>query len=88
MPENSAYNTAAFTLAPNPAQGMVEILPNRLMPAGAQVLLMDELGRTVASMPIGQGRAQFDLGGVAPGCYLLRLMGTGLSEVQRLVVLR
>ena len=88
MPENSAYNTAAFTLAPNPAQGTVEILPNRVMPAGAQVLLMDELGRTVASMPMGQGRAQLSLDGVAPGWYMVRLAGAGLSDVHRLVVLR
>ncbi|MGV9012423.1 MAG: FG-GAP-like repeat-containing protein [Flavobacteriales bacterium] len=86
--EGSAYVSDGFLLAPNPAQGSVDIIPNRVMPADAQIQLLDELGRIALRLPMGQSRRQMDLSGVAPGCYLVRLAGTGVNEVQRLVVLR
>ena len=86
--ERNSALSGGFILAPNPAQGTTDIVPDRAVPTGTTATLLDELGRTTARIAVGTGRTPLDLAGVAPGCYLVRLSGPDMQAVQRLVVLR
>ena len=80
---------ASFGLTPNPATGCVQLrLPATLPATGARLSLTDALGRVVrsAAVPAGSPTYSLDLGGLAPGLYLVRLTGAGPALTQRLVV--
>lgn len=88
IPEMAAFDTEAFSLVPNPAQGAVELIPSRTLPSGTMVQLIDGLGRCLSSTPMVPGRTRLDLDGVAPGCYLVDVAGPGVRGVKRLMVVR
>ncbi len=70
-------------IRPNPTSGVVQIE----MPKGAsQIDLFDGNGRRVFSQNLaGEKTGQFDFGQFAPGIYSIRILGTGVAEVVRLV---
>lgn len=71
---------------PNPATGSATVVG----PAGstiASVRMSDVHGRTVATYPGGGSRAMLDLGGLAPGAYLITLnTSDGAVRTQRFIV--
>ncbi|GAB3638352.1 hypothetical protein GCM10027422_39420 [Hymenobacter arcticus] len=71
-----------WQLYPNPTNGLVNIvLPVKLGAATAQVL--DALGRPVATAVLPSGGGALSLQALAPGLYVVRILGTSL--VQRVV---
>ena len=84
----AARNDFAFTLAPNPAHGTASVqLPAVPGAATATLTLLDALGRPVRARPATPGtRTDFDLGGLAPGLYALRVAAGSATATQRLVV--
>jgi len=78
----AARPTAAGTswqLYPNPTAGRVRIaLPASLGPATAQVL--DALGRPVATARLAAGGGELSLTSLAPGLYVVRILGTSLMQ--------
>ena len=71
-----------WELYPNPTSGRLHVvLPGSLGPVVAQVL--DALGRPVATVALPAGGGELSLATLAPGLYVVRIMGTSL--VQRVV---
>ena len=81
-----------LSVFPNPAHRAVGlVLPAVPGAAQARLVLLNALGQTVRAQavplaPAGDTRAQFDLAGVAPGLYTLRVTADGQAASQRLVV--
>lgn len=87
----SAAPTVASTLLPypNPAHGRISV---PVLPGTGTITLtlIDVLGRSVRAQVVapaaGANEVAFDLAGVAPGVYALRLAAGGISTTNRLVV--
>ena len=79
---------AELTLAPNPAHEATEVLiPADSPTAKATLTLLDAVGRVVRTQAAQTGHTlTFDLAGVAPGLYLLRVQAGEALAVRRLVV--
>ncbi|QKG58705.1 T9SS type A sorting domain-containing protein [Hymenobacter sp. BRD128] len=80
-----------FSLAPNPAQGTTTVaVPAVAEASTASLTLLDALGRVVrtrtAALPAAGLRTAFDLAGVAPGVYALRVQAGAQVGTARLVV--
>ncbi len=70
---------AAWQLYPNPTNGLVHIvLPAKIGAATAQVL--DALGRPVATAALPSGGGELSLQPLAPGLYVVRILGTSLLQ--------
>ncbi|MDJ0364694.1 S8 family peptidase [Hymenobacter sp. H14-R3] len=68
-----------WQLFPNPTTGLVNIvLPTKLGAAAAQVL--DALGRPVATVALPSGGGLLSLQALAPGLYVVRILGTSLLQ--------
>lgn len=81
---------ASFT---NPVRGHVELVVAWPREGRARVALYDTGGRRVrtlweADAGTGDWRASADLGGLAPGIYLVRAEQAGESALRKLVLLR
>ncbi|MGI4872280.1 MAG: T9SS type A sorting domain-containing protein [Janthinobacterium lividum] len=80
LPTRPAMLGKTWQPYPNPATGSVQLSG---LPTGAQVSLLDALGRTVRRTTA----PTLGLGGLAPGLYLLQVGGTAESyQSQRLTV--
>ncbi|GAA4363092.1 hypothetical protein GCM10023185_31550 [Hymenobacter saemangeumensis] len=79
-----ARDAAAFTLYPNPTQGLVTVEG----PGFARAALLDALGRTVWEQPAAQaGQRHLSLAGLSPGLYVLRLtLADGSTATRRLLL--
>ena len=78
-----AAASAAWQLYPNPTNGLLYIvLPLNLGVVTAQVL--DALGRPVAMAELPSGGGKLSLQALAPGLYVVRIVGTNL--LQRVVL--
>ncbi|RZK46215.1 MAG: T9SS type A sorting domain-containing protein, partial [Hymenobacter sp.] len=79
-------SAARLALYPNPAHETATVP----LPTGASgaVQVLDALGREVRQQPVAAGAAevQFDLRGLAPGLYLVRVPGAGGTPAQHLVI--
>jgi hypothetical protein len=80
-----------FSLAPNPARGSAFVAVPAVAGASTTSLtLLDALGRVVrtrtAALPAAGLRTAFDLAGVAPGVYALRVVAGSQAGTARLVV--
>lgn len=80
-------NANAFTLAPNPARGSVEIRLHTVLLPGMQAELVDQLGRTVRRHAVRSPVEQFSLAGIPSGMYSLRVGNGKARWARRLVVL-
>lgn len=74
----------AFTLAPNPARGPVQVVA----PAAGRVDVLDTQGRTVRTLDVSAGPATLATAGLAPGLYLVRLTAGADVATRTLVVSR
>lgn len=83
----SAARTQVFSLAPNPAQGAVDLLLHTALLPHLAVELIDPLGRTIARQPIHEAISRIPLSGLAPGLYTVRLVTETIQWSQRLIVL-
>jgi serine protease len=79
LPTLPAASTATWQLYPNPTAGRLRVaLPASLGPATAQVL--DALGRPVATASLPSGGGEMSLAALAPGLYVVRIVGTSLAQ--------
>lgn len=78
----------AFTLYPNPANTSVEAVVDTPLPAAAQWVLRDGLGRIVMVEAVRGLRTMIPLEGLAEGIYLVRCEGMSAASAQRLVITR
>lgn len=82
LPTLPAAGSITWQLYPNPTAGRIRVvLPVGLGPVMAQVL--DALGRPVATASLASGGGEISLAALAPGLYVVRIVGTSL--VQRVV---
>lgn len=79
-----AVQVAGLEVYPNPARRVVEVRTAQAGPVTVQ--LLDALGRSVRTQPLGAGQTQVDLGGVAPGSYTLLVRQGEARSYRRLVV--
>ena len=79
-----AVQVAGLAVYPNPARRVVEVRTAQAGPVTVQ--LLDALGRSVRTQPLGAGQTQVDLGGVAPGAYTLLVQQGEARSYRRLVV--
>jgi hypothetical protein len=75
-----------FDLSPNPAQGSTELLLHGPLSGGAWAMVTDLEGRTMTTVELTGPRTRLNVDGWAPGCYLVRIAGSGKQHVRRLVV--
>jgi serine protease len=79
LPTLLAASPATWQLYPNPTAGRLRVaLPTSLGLATAQVL--DALGRPVATAALPSGGGEISLAGLAPGLYMVRIVGTSLAQ--------
>lgn len=78
MPEADAH---PWRIWPNPVHGLVHIAA----PAGALIELFDAQGRLLRSAQ-STGIFTFELGGIAPGAYAIRMAHDGSRSVEKLVI--
>lgn len=79
LPTLLAAGPATWQLYPNPTAGRLRVaLPVSLGPATAQVL--DALGRPVATATLPSGGGEMSLAALAPGLYIVRIVGTSLAQ--------
>jgi hypothetical protein len=85
---NNPSALAELTLAPNPAHGATTVLlPASAGNAKITLTLLDAVGRVVRTQAAQTGRTPgFDLAGVAPGLYMLRVQAGETLAVHQLVV--
>ncbi|MFN2378986.1 MAG: alpha-amylase family glycosyl hydrolase [Bacteroidales bacterium] len=77
-----------ITLWPNPAGDNLSLtIDPELPPAEYALMIMDMNGRTVISTTIeqGQGERKVNISSLAPGSYMLRLSGNGITGIKRLI---
>ena len=78
--------------APNPVQATARVGFEVATPGPARLVLHDVLGRAVRTLFDGQARdeheATFDVGGLAPGIYVLRLTSEGQQVTRKLTIVR
>jgi hypothetical protein len=81
--------------APNPAHQQVTVrygIPESAAGPQVQMRLYDLLGRQVRSVKVrpvgGRHKTQMDVGGLASGTYVLRLLGGGQTVSRKLTVVR
>jgi hypothetical protein len=87
----SAKNSLAFELAPNPAHAATSVqLPGVPGASTTTIALLDALGRnvrtTTVTLPATGLRHDFNLTGVAPGIYTMRVTAGTTASARRLVV--
>ncbi|MCR9100149.1 MAG: proprotein convertase P-domain-containing protein [bacterium] len=84
MPQQVVEGTAAssFRAYPNPARGLLQVQLERPLSAEAQLLMVNTYGQLVRAQQLnaGQGHAELDLKGLAPGMYWLKL-GNHLQRI-------
>jgi serine protease len=79
LPTLAPLDAAAWQLYPNPtADRLHVVLPANLGPATVQVV--DALGRPVATAALASGGGELNLAALAPGLYVVRLVGTKLAQ--------
>lgn len=79
LPTRLVAGPATWQLYPNPTAGRLRVaLPVSLGPATAQVL--DALGRPVATATLPSGGGEISLAALAPGLYVVRIVGTSLAQ--------
>ena len=87
-----AYTGLNLTLSENPASGSEERISYTLSNGGAaQVMLMDELGRSVRMLQNGRAQAgqnmiTLDPQSLAPGTYFVRVSADGTSAMQKFAI--
>ena len=90
--ENRAYVATAtagaaarpdFTLQPNPARQRVQV---NLPVGGASITLLDATGRRLRTLNVTGKVATLELGGLAPGLYVVRAATAAGVSLQRLVI--
>jgi serine protease len=82
LPTRPLLSAATWQLYPNPTADRLHLaLPASLGPVTVQVV--DALGRSVATVALASGGGELSLAALAPGLYVVRLVGTNL--VQRVV---
>ncbi len=72
-----------LSIYPNPAGAMVNIASPM---SEADITIVDMNGRTVASFRMNDGRATFDVSGLAHGAYFVRLTDNHFTVVRKLIV--
>lgn len=77
-----------FTLAPNPAQGHVDIRWHAPLVSSFQVDLLDGLGRTVRSLIMDRSMVRMELDGLSSGLYTVRLKAPNAIWTRRLAVVQ
>jgi hypothetical protein len=93
-PSPAPYAGLSLTLSSNPSSGSDESISYTLSDAGAaQVMLMDELGRSVRMLQNGRASAgqnvvALDPQSLTPGTYFIRIIADGTSAMQKLVIAR
>ena len=75
-----------FSLAPNPADGTVDILMHTAVAPGMRLELFDDLGRNVRILPVERSEVRMDLGDLAPGLYSVRLVSGKGQWTKRLII--
>ena len=77
-----------WALYPNPARNFATFQLPSVTSTVVRLTLLDALGRAVrsATVPVGASRYAFDLSGVPPGLYMVRVLGAGGPYAQRLMV--
>ena len=73
------FEPVEVSVGPNPAPGRTTLSIRLSQPAEVAISVVDVMGRTVASRdlgdrPAGETREPLDLGGLAPGVYLVRTL--------------
>jgi hypothetical protein len=88
LPTRAATPLAADALYPNPAHGTATVrVPGAAEATTATLTLLDGLGRAVRAQVAPTGTtAAFDLTGLAPGVYALRVQAGAALAVRQLVV--
>ncbi|MEO7082287.1 MAG: T9SS type A sorting domain-containing protein, partial [Flavobacteriales bacterium] len=77
-----------FSLAPNPAQGYVDIRWHAPLTSSLQVDLLDGLGRTVRTLTMNRSLVRMELDGLSSGLYTVRLRAPNATWTRRLAVVQ
>ncbi len=77
-----------FSLAPNPAQGYVDIRWHAPLTSSLQVDLMDGLGRTVRTLTMDRSMVRMELDGLSSGLYTVLLRTPNATWTQRLALVQ
>lgn len=80
----AAWESSTFSIAPNPANGLVTV--HGASDGGTTLQAYDPTGRTMLQMRITGTTERFDVSGWPAGIYLLRLTSTDSERSFRLVV--
>lgn len=75
----------SVNLFPNPAGADVTVSVTGMPVDDAVITLMDQSGRIVSSTNMSNNIASLDITGLSSGIYLIKVEGTGISEVQKLI---
>lgn len=87
LPVRSTTITAEDALYPNPAHGAATVRVPAADAASATLTLLDAVGRAVRTQAATSGTTSaFDLTGVAPGIYALRMQAGKSVATQKLIV--
>ncbi len=91
-PSPAPYGGLNLTLSENPASGSdMRIIYTLPIASATQVMLMDELGRSVRMLQnghalAGQNSISLDTQSLIPGTYFIRVEANGMSAMQKLVI--
>lgn len=77
----------SFEVFPNPTYGSTYVTLKIETVSRVEAVLLDGMGRTINRIPVEHATQHFDLSGLPPGIYLLRIIDnlTGLSSVQEII---
>ncbi len=74
----------SLKLVPNPASDKVEVVAEN-MADGTTVELINSLGLTVGRQQLSSGKTSFDLSGLPPGVYIVKVSSGAVTHFARLV---
>lgn len=79
-----------FRVYPNPSQGIIHLSAKQGFPKVMAITLLDNSGRRIKqlSAPAGKTIVSYNLNGLASGVYYLEIKAQGLSQRQKLVIVR
>ena len=80
-----ALNSKSFTMYPNPAKSVVNILFETLIGEG-QIIVTDMYGKQVKSQPLSLGNNTVDIANLSKGFYFVSTITNGGKTTKKLVV--
>ncbi|MBK9291949.1 MAG: T9SS type A sorting domain-containing protein [Bacteroidetes bacterium] len=82
------YNEAFFSLGPNPAQGTTRVYLPVSGNKYAELTVFDNSGKKIFATRLLPSDTTYEIAGLRPGVYFVRLNRNGVSHIEKLVMLQ